>query len=111
MTKENKNLEELDERINFDDIFDDAADAAFTNEKEVLKTNVDAPTYELIYAQKLEENEEPLGKVIGHENQKKELLLVIDWFKRSKELKAKGVSIPKGVILFGAPGYGNSLLI
>lgn len=111
MTKDNRKLQELDERINFDNIFDDAADAAFTNEKEVLKTNVDAPTYELIYAQKLEENEEPLSKVVGHENQKKELLLVIDWFKRSKELKAKGVSIPKGVILFGEPGNGKSLLI
>ncbi len=72
---------------------------------------VSPTTYQLIYSSKLEENEQPLGKVIGHENQKKELLLVIDWFKRSKELKEKGVSIPKGVILFGEPGNGKSLLI
>lgn len=59
----------------------------------------------------LEEGEEPLGKVIGHENQKKELLSVVEWFKKSKELKAKGVSIPKGVILMGPCGCGKSLLI
>lgn len=67
--------------------------------------------YELIYNHGLNEGEEPLEKVIGHVNQKKELLDVISWFKRSKELKAKGVSIPKGVILFGEPGNGKSLLI
>ena len=76
-----------------------------------LKTMKNVPPYELIYASKLEENEEPLSKVVGHENQKKELLSVIDWFKHSKELKEKGVSIPKGVILFGEPGNGKSLLI
>ncbi len=75
----------------------------------IFKDNV--PSYELIYASKLKEDEKPLGNVIGHENQKKELLSVIDWFKHSKELKAKGVSIPKGVVLFGAPGNGKSLLI
>ena len=67
--------------------------------------------YQFISPTKLLEGEVPLGNVIGHVNQKKELLSVVDWFKRSKELKAKGVSIPKGVILFGEPGNGKSLLI
>ena len=79
--------------------------------KEEMNTKEGTPSYELIYASKLEEGEEPLGKVIGHENQKKELLSVINWFKHSKELKEKGVSIPRGVILFGAPGNGKSLFI
>lgn len=79
--------------------------------KETLATKENIPSYQLIDATKLEEGEEPLGRVIGHENQKKELLSVIDWFKHSKELKAKGVSIPKGVILFGQPGNGKSLMI
>ncbi len=52
-----------------------------------------------------------MGKVIGHENQKKELLFVIDCFKRAKELKEKGVQIPKGICLFGSPGNGKSLMI
>ncbi len=76
-----------------------------------LDTKENVESYRYINPTKLEEGEEPLGKVIGHENQKKELLSVIDWFNRSKELKAKGVSIPKGVILFGEPGNGKSLLI
>lgn len=67
--------------------------------------------YEIIYNSHLEEGEEPLGRVIGHDNQKKELLSVIGWFKNSKALKERGVSIPKGVILFGEPGNGKSLLI
>ena len=79
--------------------------------KDELLSKENIPSYEIIYASKLEEGEKPLSRVIGHENQKKELLSVIDWFKHSKELKAKGVSIPKGVILFGEPGNGKSLLI
>lgn len=79
--------------------------------KEEIKNNNNKQCYELIYNHGLNEGEKPLERVIGHVNQKKELLDVIDWFKRSKELKAKGVSIPKGVILFGEPGNGKSLLI
>ena len=76
-----------------------------------LNTVEGTPSYKLVDASKLEEGEKPLSRVVGHENQKKELLCVIDWFKHSKELKEKGVSIPKGVILFGHPGNGKSLLI
>lgn len=80
------------------------------NSKNTVKDNKESSQYELIFNSKLED-EEPLSRVIGHENQKKELLSVINWFKNSKELKAKGVSIPRGVILFGQPGNGKSLLI
>ncbi len=58
-----------------------------------------------------EDEKNPLSAIIGHENQKKEILSVIDWFKHSKEFKEKGVSIPKGIILFGEPGNGKSLFI
>lgn len=77
----------------------------------IQKRKEKTSTYEIINAPKLKEGETPLSRVVGHENQKKEILSVIDWFKRSKELKAKGVSIPRGVILFGEPGNGKSLMI
>ena len=129
--KNTLNEDIIEEEIDFDDLedvepmciedFDEhiadirkelfGANTEETKKEEPKETNNSQPKYELIYNHGLEEGEKPLEKVIGHANQKKELLDVIDWFKRSKELKAKGVSIPKGVILFGEPGNGKSLLI
>ena len=81
------------------------------NNEQLLEEEKKPISYEYIKAHKLEDGEEPLGNVIGHDNQKKELLFVIDCFKRSKELKEKGVTIPKGICLFGSPGNGKSLMI
>lgn len=104
---------DVEDEIDYDDLDEFEDDSAQTNYQEVnaLDSKKGIKSYELVNPQKLEEGEIPLGKVIGHEQQKKELLLVIDWFKRSISLKEKGVSIPKGVILFGQPGNGKSLLI
>ena len=71
----------------------------------------DHPTYKVIRNNKLKEGDEPLSNVIGLESQKKELLLMIDWFNRSQELKNQGIVIPKGLILHGGMGNGKSLLI
>ncbi len=92
---------------------EDAKEAFYRESKEEQVKTADNSTcpYELVHSHKLEEGEEPLSKVIGHDNQKQEILNVIKWFKNSRELKEKGVSIPKGVILFGDPGNGKSLLI
>lgn len=68
-------------------------------------------SYELLEKKENANVEEVFKQVIGHESQKKELLAILDWFKRSKELKEKGISIPRGVLLFGEPGNGKSLLI
>ena len=116
MTEFVKKMKEIEDEF-FDDE-EDWDDDMIINEmpkkyvpQDELLSKEDSPSYEVIHYSKLEEGEEPLGNVIGHDNQKKELLSVIDWFKHSKELKEKGVSIPRGVILFGEPGNGKSLLI
>lgn len=103
-------LEGIDE-INEIDLMDEEEEESPKKYPEEEKEVEKRPSYEVIYNTKLAEGEKPLGRVIGHENQKKELLSVIDWFKHSKELKARGVSIPKGIVLFGQPGNGKSLLI
>ena len=106
---EDIDLDEIDAHVKA--ICDSLDDREVKQEEKVEPKENEKLKYEVIYNHGLEEGEKPLEKVIGHASQKKELLDVIDWFKRSKELKAKGVSIPKGVILFGEPGNGKSLLI
>ncbi len=115
----NKNTfgdENVDTLCDSDDIIEIVDDALKEcqedDDYDTSKSNKnDCCTYKFISPSKITENEKPLEKVVGHENQKKELLYVIDWFKHSQELTEKGISIPKGVILFGKPGNGKSLMI
>ena len=111
--------EDFDEEEFDEDEMDEQIRMAVRHRREVIEEREDeeknepkkGPSFLFLDPQKLAEGEVPLSKVVGHEQQKKEILAVIDWFKRSKELKARGVSIPKGVIMFGHPGNGKSLLM
>lgn len=78
---------------------------------ENLVNNDDTSFDELINTLNPIKEESPLEKVVGYKEQKEEILLVVDWFRKSKEFKAKGVSIPRGILFFGDPGNGKSLLI
>lgn len=49
--------------------------------------------------------------VYGLEKEKEEILNVLKWFINSKELKERNIEIPKGIILYGDPGCGKSLII
>lgn len=77
---------------------------------EDYKMDKDVIDYDVISGDK-EIITNPLENVIGHEEQKKELLNMINWFKNIDDLKSKGITIPKGVLLFGAPGNGKSFII
>ena len=49
-------------------------------------------------------------KVIGYENVKRELRQIADMIKNPEKYKAFGAKLPKGVILYGAPGVGKTML-
>ena len=56
--------------------------------------------YEMISPKSETANDKPLAKVVGHESQKEELLLLLKWFKNYDELKKRNVSIPRGILLY-----------
>lgn len=49
-------------------------------------------------------------KVIGYESIKKELLQICDMIHNKKIYEEMGAKLPKGVLLFGAPGLGKTLM-
>ncbi len=57
------------------------------------------------------ENQKVFGKVIGCETQINELINIINWFKNSEKNKMKGLDVPRGIILYGKPGNGKSLIM
>ena len=49
-------------------------------------------------------------KVIGYENEKKELFQLCDMAKNPEKYKKLGVRLPRGVLLVGVPGIGKTLM-
>ena len=49
-------------------------------------------------------------KVIGYENEKKELFQLCDMAKNPEKYKKLGVRLPRGALLVGVPGIGKTLI-
>ena len=49
-------------------------------------------------------------KVIGYEKEKEELLQICDIVKNPEKYSALGVRLPHGILLYGDPGVGKTLM-
>ncbi len=52
-----------------------------------------------------------LTNVYGLEHQKQEINNLINWFINDEEYSKKGYKVPRGLLLYGSPGNGKSLII
>ena len=50
------------------------------------------------------------NKIVGYDNEKRELAQLRDMLHHAEEYRAMGVRIPRGVALYGVPGIGKTVL-
>ncbi len=49
-------------------------------------------------------------KIIGYEKEKEELCQLCDMAKNPEKYAALGVNLPRGILLYGVPGVGKTLM-
>lgn len=54
---------------------------------------------------------EIFGKVLGYEDEKKELLLIRSWILNDNIINNDKLTIPKGILFYGQPGCGKTLIL
>lgn len=57
----------------------------------------------------MEEN--VFSKVLGYEDEKKELLLIRSWILDEKIMNNEKLTVPKGILFYGEPGCGKTLIL
>ena len=78
---------------------------AENNSRAVSFGNSRAKTFD-----ELKDSKVTFKDVAGNEEAKQELFEVVDFLKRTEEYEKMGAKIPKGVLLFGSPGNGKTLM-